>query len=45
MAIMESLIRCGITAWLDSMDKMALKVIVKKEYEPIQSLYEQAVMK
>lgn len=52
-AILFSIIRCRVTAWfgnltkiwLASMHKTAIKVLGKKEYEPIQSLYGQAVMK
>ena len=55
-AILESIIRYGITAWfgnltaqlksrLVSTHKTAMRIIGRKEYKPIQSLYEQAVRK
>ncbi len=55
-AILESILRYGVTirfgnltvqlkSRLTSMHKTAIKIIGKKEYEPIQSLYEQAVRK
>ena len=55
-AIVESIIRYGITSWfgnltvklknkLAGMQKTAMKIVGRKEYEPIQSIYEQAVRK
>ena len=55
-AILESIIRYGITAWfgnltvqlksrLISTQKTAMRIIGRKEYKPIQSLYGQAVRK
>ena len=54
-AILESLIRYGITAWfgnltvqlknrLANMHKTAMKIIGKKQYESIENLYNQSVM-
>ncbi len=55
-AILESIIRYGITAWfgnltvqlknkLAGMQKTAMKIIGMKQYEPVESLYNQAAMK
>ena len=55
-AIVESILRYGISSWfgnltvklkskLAGMHKTAMKIVVRKEYEPIQSMYEQAVRK
>ncbi len=55
-AMLESLIRYGITVWfgnlsvqlknkLANIHKTAMKIIGIKQYEPIQTLYEQAVLR
>ena len=55
-AIVESILRYGISSWfgnltvklkskLAGMHKTAMKIVGRKEYEPIQSIYEQAVRK
>ncbi len=55
-AMFESLIRYGITVWFGNLSiqlkhilayihKTAMKIIGIKQYEPIQTLYEQAVMR
>lgn len=55
-AMFESLIRYGITVWFGNlsvqlknklvhMQKTAMKIIGIKQYEPIQTLYEQAAIK
>ena len=55
-AIVESILRYGISSWfgnltvklkskLASIHKTAMKIIGRKDYEPIQSIYEQAVRK
>ncbi len=55
-AMLESLIRYGITVWFGNLSvqlknklahihKTAMKIIGIKQYEPIQTLYEQAVLR
>ena len=55
-AIVESILRYGISSWfgnltmklkskLAGMHKTAMKIVGRKEYEPTQRIYEQAVRK